>query len=178
MDSQEIQEVDLPSQSVSMTDSDCIGADSSVMQSHLLMPTSIQCLEDIDDTLVRDIQIDACTPQMGDSCGTIDYLGRGLEETFSAVESAVFADIASECSQLMYELLHVMPESAEAVGAVISFLARSGMEQGEIVLEVSRRLQDLQGMCVTSTSHACVWTYTGAGQPDAHDRRQPPVGKG
>ena len=70
----------------------------------------------------------------------------------------------------MYELLHVMPESAEAVGAVISFLARSGMEQGEIVLEVSRRLQDLQGMCVTSTSHACVWTYTGAGQPDAHDR--------
>ena len=51
------------------------------------MPTSTQCLEDIDDTLVRDIQIDACTPQMGDSCSTtIDCLDRGLEETFSAVE--------------------------------------------------------------------------------------------
>ena len=40
--SQEIHEVDFLGQSVSMmTDSDCIGADSSVMQSHLLMPTSI-----------------------------------------------------------------------------------------------------------------------------------------
>ena len=38
----------------------------------------------------------------------------------------------------MYELLHVMPESVEVVRAVISFLATSGMEQGEIVLEVSR----------------------------------------
>ena len=53
-DSQEIQEADF-SQSVLMIDSDCIGADSSVMQSHLLMPTSIQCLDDIDDMLVRDI---------------------------------------------------------------------------------------------------------------------------
>ena len=78
--------------------------------------------------LVRDIHIDACTSQIDDSCGTIDCLDRGLEETFSIVESAVFADIASECGRLMYELLHVMPESAEAVGAVISFLARSGME--------------------------------------------------
>ena len=122
-DDQEIQEADLPSQSVLTTDSDCIGADSSVMQSHLLMLTSIQCLDDIDDMLVRDILIDACTPQMGDSCGMIDYLGRGLEETFSAVESAVFADIACECGRLMYELLHMMPESAEALGAVLSFLA-------------------------------------------------------
>ena len=97
---------------------------------------------------------------MGDSCGMIDCLDRGLEETFSAVQSVVFADIASECGRLMYELLHVMPESAEAVGSVISFLARSGIEQGGTVLEVSRRLQDLQGMCVTSTSHVCVWTCT------------------
>ena len=72
-DSQEIQEADLPSQSVS---DDCIGADSSVMQSHLLMPTSIQCLDDINDMLVRDIHIDACTPQMGDSYGTIDCLDK------------------------------------------------------------------------------------------------------
>ena len=111
VDSQEIQEADLPGQAVLMTDSDCIGADSLVMQSHLLMPTSDQFLDDIDDMLVRDIQIDACMPQMGDSCGMIDCLDRVLEETFSAVESAVFADITSECGRLMYELLHVMPES-------------------------------------------------------------------
>ena len=62
----------------------------------------------------------------------------GLEEDFSIAESVVFADIALECDRLMYELLlHVMTESVEAVGALMSFLARSGMEQGERVLEVS-----------------------------------------
>ena len=57
--------------------------------------------------------------------------------------SQLCADIASECGRLMYELLHVMPESAEVVRAVISFLARSSIEQGETILEVSRWLQDL-----------------------------------
>lgn len=161
-----------------MTGSDCIGADCLVMQSHMLMSTSDQCLIEVSDTssddiLVRDIHMDACMPQMVDSGSMIDCVD--IAGAISTVESAVLADIASEFGRLVYDLLQVMPEIALVVAVVSSFLARSGIEHGGTMQEVTRLMQDLQEMCSRSGS---VWTYTGA-EPLTDSfagllRRQPP----
>ena len=88
---------------------------------------------------------------------------------------AEIARVSTSFGVLMYEMLISRPDIAAAVGAFAAGLI--GRSVADSSSEHWRDLQDLQGMCVTSTSHLCVWIYTGAGQPDAHDRRQP-VGVG
>ena len=107
--------------------------------------------------IARDIYVDACSIQLAGS-----------------------ASVASAFGGLMYEMLISRPEIAVAVGAfavsVVSLsVTDSGIVHGGAMQVLCTYLQDVCG--TSGSTSGGVWTYTGAGQPDAHGHR-PSVGIG